>query len=127
MYSRRFRKRKFFAVILCWLPLLLLYVQFSKNIKIKTIFEQNQIPEQEPVYNFDDLQSAAFENITYAASYDVTPKRKSLLPGENGAGVVIPFYRMKEENEGYKLHGFNSLASDIIPLERRLKDYRKPE
>lgn len=114
-------------LILSWVPFLLLYVQFAKDGRMKAIFEQNSLYEGKLAYDFGDNEFIFDENRTLAASFDSTPKRKSLLLGENGDGVVIPFFRIKEEEAGYKLHGFNSLASDIIPLERRLKDYRKNE
>lgn len=96
---------------------------------MKGIFQYDTIVyERESSYFDNDYwEFTADENHTIVANYDSTPRRKLLLPGENGDGVVIPFYRMKEEEAGYKQHGFNSLASDIIPLERRLKDCRRNE
>ena len=103
-------------------------MRYSKDLEIKAAdYDQSFVNERDSSYYSDELQYNPDENRSLAASYDVTPKRKSHLPGQNGEGVVIPFYRMREEKEGYKLHGFNCLASDMIPLERRLKDYRKIE
>ena len=94
---------------------------------MKESYNEDIVYEKDSSYYTDEVRLGAGGNITLAANYDATPCKKSRSPGHNGDGVVIPFYRMKEEREGYKLHGFNSLASDVIPLERRLKDYRKIE
>ena len=127
MFLRRLKVKTLFLAVLSWLPLFLLYMRLSKDLKIKESYRKRYVDEERLNLYFDQFQHTTDKNITVLASYDRTPWKKSLLPGQNGEGVVIPFYRMKEEKAGYELHAFNSVASDIIPLERRLKDYRKAE
>ena len=127
MFLRKLKVKTLILAIVSWVPLFLLYVRLSRDLKIKASYKKSYVYEERSKLYFDQFQNITDKNTSVLASYDKTPWKKSLLPGQNGEGVVLPFYRMKEEKAGYELHAFNSVASDIIPLERRLKDYRKAE
>ena len=107
--------------------MIILYVGFSRDLRVKEYFASSEafIHEQGSDDDFEDSFAFANDSGPVLAMYDNSPWRKHLLPGENGEGVVIPFFRMREEQTGYQQHAFNSLASDLIPLDRRLKDYRQ--
>lgn len=56
--------------------------------------------------------------------YDVTPNRNPQKPGEWGVAVSLNFLEKKREEQGFKDHAFNRVASDKISVERSLPDMR---
>jgi hypothetical protein len=66
------------------------------------------------------------KKIIYAlAEYDNHPPGVKLDgPGDEGEGVTVSSKLKKKEDEGYEMHSFNLVASDMMSLHRRLPDYR---
>lgn len=56
--------------------------------------------------------------------YDVTPNGNPQKPGEWGVAVSLNFLEKKREEQGFKDHAFNRVASDKISVERSLPDMR---
>ena len=62
---------------------------------------------------------------SWTANYEKIPETSDPKgPGEYGTEVKVNNTFLKEVEEGYKEHGFNILASDIMSLHRRLPDNR---
>lgn len=64
--------------------------------------------------------------IIYAvANYENYPPGVKLDgPGDDGEGVTVSSKLKKKESDGFELHQFNLVASDMMSLHRRLPDYR---
>ena len=45
-------------------------------------------------------------------------------PGEMGRAVVVPSERKKEAKDAFKINQFNLVASDMVSVNRSLKDVR---
>ncbi|KXJ10581.1 Polypeptide N-acetylgalactosaminyltransferase 3 [Exaiptasia diaphana] len=93
--------------------------KLSKDIKDdkkieKTVKKDEEKPSPKP------------RKVVYSlAEYDNYPPGVKLDgPGDGGEGVTVnPKFKKKEE-DGYDLHSFNLVASDMMSLHRRLPDYR---
>ncbi|KAH3836544.1 hypothetical protein DPMN_109916 [Dreissena polymorpha] len=48
-------------------------------------------------------------------------------PGEQGAAVILSPEEESKKDDLYKVNGFNAFASDMISLQRSIKDIRHPE
>ena len=48
-------------------------------------------------------------------------------PGEQGQAYIMTQEEEKKKGELYRVNGFNAFASDLISLQRALKDIRHPE
>lgn len=100
-------------MLILWLSLSLIYNQLTQ--------EPHSVRRKSKYFVFKDTIEG---NVTRNANYDMTPEGKSAGLGEKGAGVVVPFFQMTAQESGYKQHGFNLAASDMISLQRSLKDHR---
>ncbi len=105
MVVRRCRAKKLALVLIFWIPVLFFYIGHAD--KTRTV--QIQKPR---------------DNVTVVANYDKTPTGGHLLPGEGGYAVRVPYNKKKLEEQGYKEHAFNKAASDMISVERSLRNYR---
>lgn len=71
---------------------------------------------------FDFIQDSDEQYVF--ATYDKSPDRNPEKPGEWGAAVSLNFIEKRLEDQGYKEHAFNRVASDKVSLERNLLDVR---
>ncbi|KAK3753715.1 hypothetical protein QZH41_013805 [Actinostola sp. cb2023] len=74
----------------------------------------------------EEKSSPRPKKIIYAvAEYDHYPPDAKLDgPGDGGEGVTVNPKFKKKEDDGYEVHAFNLVASDMMSLHRRLPDYR---
>ncbi len=118
MLLRRLKKKRIPFLIFC-IPVLLLYVKYSDRTG-KTQDKRRPIILSR---NFDGVYKLG-SNLSIIASYDATPRNHHFSPGEGGLGVQVPYFQKKTEEQGYKEHAFNKAASDMISVQRSLKNYR---
>ena len=61
----------------------------------------------------------------FTANYERFPLEANLKgPGAGGDGVTVDPSRKDDEDEGFSQHSFNRVASDMISVHRKLRDYR---
>lgn len=86
-------------------------------------------PKESPPKRKKVEEKSAFKapkKVIYAsAEYEHYPPGAKLDgPGDGGEGVTVSSKLKKKEDEGYDLHSFNLVASNMMSIHRRLPDYR---
>lgn len=82
----------------------------NNNNNLNEVVERQLIPTKtKEVFDFDKEEE----------------KRDPNGPGENGQAVVVDSNEKDEENNGFKKHAFNELASKKISLHRSIPDTRE--
>lgn len=94
-----------------------------KKLSIDIIKDDKKIKK---VVQKEEKSSPKPRKVIYSvAEYEKYPTGIKLDgPGDEGEGVTVNPKFKKKEDEGYELHSFNLVASDMMSLHRRLPDYR---
>ncbi|TKR72573.1 hypothetical protein L596_019998 [Steinernema carpocapsae] len=137
MLIARYIPRRVFVLLKYLAVLIFLYfclTTFSSNAPVRSSYKlenENSLPSNEyKLYDgidpFESYRGLPKKDWHDQAAMEADGKRKG--PGEQGGAVHLPEDDAfkKKQDEMYRANGYDAMASDMIPLNRSVKDIRHP-